>query len=507
MKHQRLYLSVIIATCWYTGCASDPANEINLAPEIANLRVEGALVPSNTLSFHVDVSDPEGDSLSALWTPSHGRMLIQSTDSASWASPDSAANIRMIYTVEDAFGNLAADTLSFWIDNQPPTILYSYAEDSTVLNGNTLQLFAAATDPDEHAVELYWSSPWGHFLDATGESARWVLPDSTMHAWASVTAQDAYGAEASDTVHVKVYTEVGCAWILNQGQQEIVKLSSIGDELLRLGGFSDLVDIEVDPENRRVWLAEAWPPALHAIDLSGQLVFSETAPAFRPKKLRSWYRTGSLFVIDEDSAQVLELSLQGDQVLRRVSGLSRPNDLDINQHSGELWICDEGGGKVFHLFDGYEGDIAQADSSEHLRAHGPYPYPAAISVEDSTGACWVADREDGLIVRHQANGLDSLMVTGFENPVALATASTEGLCWVLDRGLDGSASRYFFNQRQVEYTGLLFPKDLAFNRIDDHAWVLDSERNRVLRLDPDGEVTGSWTDYDFPTRIVINGGY
>lgn len=504
---QHPYFWVLIVTIGLASCARTPDDRINLAPDIDDVHIVGDRNPSSELRFRVEVSDPEADSMLATWSISHGQFLTRSLDSARWISPDSSAYVRLIYMVEDAVGNISADTSRFWIDNQPPVILNSLSSDSTVLNGNTITLTSLALDPDSHAVSLSWSSPWGLFTDASGPTARWTVPDSTMHAWAVVRAEDPYGAWAADTVKIKVYTEVGCAWILNQGRQEIVKLSAIGDELLRLGGFTDLRDLDVDPGNRRLWVSEGNPPAVHALDFDGNPLHSITEGLARPDRIRAWHRTGSILVMDTENAAILEFNLFGDNLLRSISGLHRPNALDINQRTGELWICDEGSNYLYHVHDGYEGDIAQVDSSLHIRKRDGYLYPVDVSVEDSTGACWLVDKEAGMLVRYEPNGLDSLIVTGFDNPVAISAAWSEGLCWVMDRGLNSSVSRYFFDLRQVQVDGLLFPKDLAYNRLDEHLWVLDSERNRVLRIDPEGQRVGSWTDFDFPTRIVINGGY
>jgi hypothetical protein len=475
---------------------------------VSGLRVESLEPhPGASLLVQADIVDPDGDSLEVEWTASVGQILSSYADSARWQSPDSSAYVRLVVTATDPQGMQDADTLRFWVHNQPPVITELRASSATVLNGNTVTLYARAADPDSHQVTLNWSTPWGSLSDASGDSLRWTVPDSTMHAWVALAAVDEYGATALDTLGVVVYTEVGCAWIISQGAQEIVKLSAIGDELLRLDGFSDLQDLDLDAENRRLWVCEGHPAGLLSFDLRGQELFRVDTGLGRPLRLRARERTGSVLVLDGDSAQVVEINLFGDAELRRIGGLTRPNALDLDQRTGALWICDEGSNSLYHIADGYEGSIADVRSSPHVIRRDGYLFPVDVSVEDSTGACWLVDKEAGSLVRYEAGGSDSLVVTGLENPVAVAATWSEGLCWVLDRGLESRALRYFFDQQQVAVEGLLFPKDLAFNRIDSHVWVLDTERNRVLRLRPDGSLAGAWTDFDFPTRIVINGGY
>lgn len=503
-----VYFVVLVLTVWFCGCAKSPHVNGNVPPEIRNLRLEATEThPGQSLLLLADVTDPDGDSLEVEWEASLGMIISSFQDSARWQSPDSSAYVRVVVNATDPMGNLASDTLRFWIHNRPPSIDDLHGSATTVLNGNTISVYALASDPDSHAVSLHWSTPWGSLSSPIGDSLRWTVPDSTMHAWVALAAVDEYGATTHDTLRVTVYTEVGCAWVISQGRQQIVKLSSIGDELLRMSGFQDLQDLDVDPENRRLWVCEGHPALLHSFDLRGQELFTVATGLARPTRLRSWFRTGSVLVLDADSAEVVEISLHGDRELRRIGGLTRPNALDVDQRTGALWICDEGSNYLYHVADGFEGSIDDVRSSSHVIRRDGYQFPVDISVEDSTGACWLVDKEAGMLVRYEPNGVDSLIVTGLQNPVAVAATWSEGLCWVLDRALNSRVVRYFFDQEQVALDGLMFPKDLAFNRIDAHIWVLDTERNRVLRIRPDGSVAGVWTDFDFPTRIVINGGY
>jgi len=505
---RRFYHLVWILTVGCLSCARSPVAEENRAPEIRSLRLASLPVPANSeVTLYADVSDPDGDSLTATWRLNRGVLLATAVDSARWLSPDSSSYVRWIFEVEDDSGLATADTLSFWVENRPPVITRFESSEAVVLNGNTVRLHGAALDPDGHSVDLRWSTPFGWLHSAEGDSVDWTVPDSTLRAWIELEAVDLYGASQRDTLTVTVYREIGCAWIINEGRQEIVKLSSIGDELLRLDGFDDLQDLDVDPENRRLWVCEGDPPLLRSFDLRGQELFTFEEGLARPTRLRAWARTGSVFVLDADSARIVEVNLFGDRILRTLGGFHRPNALDLHQSTGALWICDEGANLLYHVYDGFEGDIAQVDSSAHVIRRDGYRFPVDVSVEDSTGACWLADKEGGFLVRYESDALDSLIVPGFQNPVAVSAAWSDGLCWVLDRGLDSRAQRLFFDQTQLDVGGLSFPKHLAYNRIDAHCWVLDSERNRVLRLSPEGAIAGSWTDFDFPTRIVINGGY
>ena len=52
-----------------------------------------------------------------------------------------------------------------------------------------------------------------------------------------------------DARDVDVDLSTGEAWVVARGSREIVRLSSAGVVLERLGGFSDPVEVRVDPGN------------------------------------------------------------------------------------------------------------------------------------------------------------------------------------------------------------------------------------------------------------------
>lgn len=490
------------------SCSRLPGTQTNQPPEILAIVLlpESATAGSEVL-FTAQTSDPEGDSLSGSWQINRGRILAQYADSARWQSPDSTTYTTLIYTVEDDHGNVAADTLYFWVENRTPTFTTLGQESPIALNGNTLRLWAHAIDPDSQAVALSWSSPWGTFSNTTGDTVYWTAPDTTLNAWIRVTATDPWGISRSDTLDVRVYTEIGCVWVLDSGNNRVVKMSAGGDLLLEIPGLATPSDLDIDPEGRRLWVSELDPPALKAFDLQGGLLFSMSEGFSRPTHIKARYRTGGVLVMDEDSARVVEIERDGDLGSRQIGGFERPFAMGLHQQSGALWIADEGSNRVWQIPEGFSGSLSIADSLQGVKAHNGFLFPYDVSIEDSTGACWVVDKDARLLVRYSAGGLDSLKVGGFGNPVAVSAGKSEGLAWVLDRSVSGLAVRYFFDLPQVQLGGIRFPQALAYNHLDAHCWVLDGERNQVLRIDPLGNLVGSWSSFDFPSRLVVNTGY
>ncbi|MCB9474352.1 MAG: hypothetical protein H6678_11125 [Candidatus Delongbacteria bacterium] len=490
------------------SCARLPSQDTNQAPEIlAITATPSTLNAASEILFSAQTRDLDGDSLTASWQINRGSFLAQYPDSARWLSPDSTTYARLIYTIEDSHGNLAADTLYFWVENRTPHFTELGQDSPIALNGNTLKLWAHAVDPDSQSVVLAWNSPWGTLSSTMGDTVRWTAPDTTLNAWIAVSATDSWGNSASDTLEVRVYSEIGCVWILDAGAGRVVKLSAEGDPLLEIPGLNEPGDIGLDSENRRLWVSELNPPALKAFDLQGTQLLDLAETFGRPSRIQVWPRTGSVYVMDEDSARISEVRFNGEPGERVLDGLDRPGAMAIHQRTGMLWIADAGSNQVWQVPETYSGAVSAADSLTGVRAHNGFLYPYDLSVEDSTGACWVVDKNAARLYRFLADGLDSLTVSGFDNPVAVSAGHSEGLAWVLDRGLNGRAIRLFFDLQQTQHDNIRYPKALAANRLDASCWVLDAERNQVLKINSLGALAGSWSDFTFPTRLVINMGY
>ena len=507
MKMRRRY-GLIALLILVAACAKLPTEVANYAPEILDVSALSEEITSHQeVIFYARVQDAEGDSLTGSWEINYGEKVSYTWDSLTWISPDSSSYVTLTYTVHDPTGNSDSFVYNFWVDNRAPLFLSKGISQENILNGNTVRVWASSSDPDTHAVTQYWSSPFGSLSSTLGDSVYWTVPDTTIHAFVTVRAEDEFGAFSQDTIYGNIYTEIGCPWVINYGAGEVVKLSAIGDELVRLTGFEDPQDIDIDAENRRIWVCEGIPSRLHAFDLEGNEEFVLEDLVARPTRVKCWTRTGSCYVLDADSAQVVEVDFNGIHTLSRRQGFVRPNALDVYQRDGMLWVCDEGSNILYQIRPEADDFIAEVDTADHVTRRDGYSFPVDVSVEDSTGACWLVDKEAGMLVRYEPDAMDSLVSYGFQNPVAISAAWSNGLAWILDRSVNSRALRVFYDDVQASVGDLAFPKDLAYNRLDSHCWVLDTERNRVLRIDPDGEVVGTWINFDFPTRIVINAGY
>jgi DNA-binding beta-propeller fold protein YncE len=500
------YPLVLFCTGLLLSCAKAPNSSDNGAPVLSDITsTTSQYTPGQAYWFHALATDPDGDALTWNWAANLGELELALGDSVRWQAPDSSAYIRLSCEVTDTATNADADTLRFWVSNQQPLIMDITADQSAARFGSTVTLSAQVIDPDSQEVECTWSSPFGILQPLTATTAHWTLPDTTVRAWVELIAQDSEGASHRDSLFLPVYEERGCAWVVNQGAAGIVKLSSIGDEILRIPNLTEVSDLAIDTENRRLWVAHS-SDALSSFDFDGLQTSTMTGLA-RPSHLACWERTGQIWVLESDSSRITAIDFSGTTAIRHIRGFRRPNSLAIHQEDGSLWVCDEGVGRVYHLQGDLEADIQDPDSSIFAQSKSGFTFPAHVAVEDSSGAAWVADRDAGRLFRFLPNFSDSLVLHGLQEPARCAPPGAEGLCWVLERGSQPTIFRAFYDQVQVQVSGFSDPRGLAATPESGHVWVSDAGRNSVLLYDSYGVELLRKHGFDQPGLIIVHRGY
>ena len=501
----RWFVFLFLLLAW--SCARIPDQRENREPFFLEHLTASSSVfnPGEEVVFQVQVVDPDGDDMSSHWLFSTGTLVRTALDSAVWIAPDSSQQVRVIILVTDSQGGEAADTAYFQNQNRAPVIAAFQNTGTSVINGNTVSIWVDAADPDSQEISFSWGAETGLITETFGDSIRWQAPDSTVRTWVSVAVADDFGAVSRDTLRLNVYRELGCAWICNQDAGEVVKLSAIGSEILRSGGFTEPTAVAVDAEQRKLWVLDHGTGSLHQMDFQGAVLTTKSG-FINPVALAASSRDGSCWVVDADSGDVTQISHDGYQVLCRIRGFVNPRDLAVNRLTGDVWVVDSDTGMLYRFFGELPAEMSAADST-HVQRLGGFVYPVGVTVETSTGACWVADRYAGTVIRVTEDLGEQLSVSGFESPLALDATQYEGIIWVADRSSNGKIIKLFYNDFQAVLDGLSFPTAVAVDPNSGVCWALDSERNRVLRISPSGSLLTEVSAFSFPVAVAVNTGY
>ncbi len=496
-----LFLTVIVS------CARIPTAEDNNAPTILETiqTTASSIHPGQTITFTITADDADEDSLSASWQASCGTLLSSTIDSASWQAPDSTQPVQIICRVTDPDGAYAADTAWFNTENRDPEITGWPSAVTFLLNGNDSWFAVAAVDPDSQEISYDWEVSCGTILETAADSLRWMAPDSVTQAWISAVVSDNRGGEARDTIQVEVYRELGCAWVCNQGEGEVVKLSSRGAELFRVEQFVEPVALAVDAENRRLWVVDREEQLLWRLDFDGEKLDSLFTGG-RPEAAAAVIQDGSCWIADSDSAFVRRIAADGVTILNTVRGMTQPTALAANPWTGELWVCDRGAGSLYRIATDLPEETTINDTTLVRSMHG-FQLPVDLAIEPQSGACWLVDRQAATVYRVLADLSDSLAISGFSDPLAVAAGSGTGLVWVSDGGSEGTVSKLFYDNLQLQISGLAWPRALAVDFNDGSCWIPETEQNRILRYSDSGELLTTTSGFNYPVAISLNRGF
>ena len=159
-------------------------------------------------------SDPDGDPLTFLWQAAAGAFDDPTVLHPNYTAPrlDGCAPvpIPVTLTVTDPSGASACDALVVCVTpvNRPPYV--QLGEDVVLVSGASFRLLVSAGDPDGDWIQFRWSVPEGQgWLDgatarAPAYRAPMVSPGREMMATITVVVTDAQGAQATDTLRVRV---------------------------------------------------------------------------------------------------------------------------------------------------------------------------------------------------------------------------------------------------------------------------------------------------------------
>ncbi len=225
-------------------------------------------------------------------------------------------------------------------------------------------------------------------------------------------------------------------------------------------------------------------------------------------------KSGAVWVACFNSHQVVKLSRTGEE-LCRISGFYYPRGVDVKEDTGDAWVADRNHNTVVKLDadvpDGY--DIS-SDTGHHITITG-FSYPFDVSVNQSNGFVWVADKNSGRIYSLYPDVPDQYDVGGdsgyhhvkggFYDPSAVSVNPGDATCWAADSNHDQivkiAPSGTF---ELIREGGFNYPRDVSVNPIDGSCWVADSGNDRVVKLDTSGNILFEVPGIDNPYSVCVD---
>lgn len=172
-------------------------------------------------------------------------------------------------------------------------------------------------------------------------------------------------------------------------------------------------------------------------------------------------------------------------------------DIEPNPVSGEVWLIER-----FSVIDSRV--IRVSPKGKVLEPILRLTSPIDASLDVRSGALWIADSRDGVVVKLDSVGNRQFTLTRFSNPISLSADPRDGSCWVAD-GASNQVARIGSDATQIDFSSarLDHVQSLAANSIDGSVWISDS--TRVLKLNQSGTVELELAEsFDFASTLAVN---
>ncbi|RKY83623.1 hypothetical protein DRQ09_09795 [candidate division KSB1 bacterium] len=523
---QKIAFLLLIILIFNGSICKGPTEVVNHNPEIQNLIVSKKEVNfKEKITLLAVLYDEDGDSLSTDWYSKKGFFSYVSLDSAVWNAPDSSGIAVIYLKVKDNRGGSCLDSVSITINNRVPVITSVTATPKNVIVGNDVLLECSASDPDGGPLTYLWSCETGSFSTPDENTTLWTAPLNPTSAEIIITVTDVEGGVAKDTVVINVFLELGSLWVTDTFNHEIVKISPEGNELFRLSGYSLPVSLDINLNDRTVIVVDKDANRAVKISPTGD-VLKEILNLESPNYVSVYSFTGEFWITQEgDSNQVVKFSSDGEKILTRVSGFKNPRGISVDQTTGDVWIADTGNDRIVKLYynipENYNIEKKYPPDSIFYEIYTGFKNPGHLSVNPSTGNCWVSDKSNNRVVRIKKDGTEMLEITGFSSPEGIAVNKKDGSCWVANKGaneviklfsnLSQEISGYNIVEKQGFHQSIkdfIQPQAVTINTNDSIVWF--SEEYRIVKVEDKGNnppvILGTFSGFNSPKSLKVNPG-
>jgi len=202
-----------------------------------------------------------------------------------------------------------------------------------------------------------------------------------------------------------------------------------------------------------------------------------------------------IWVADELNGNIFIFNTLGD-TLKRLQKFEKPVDIDCYSADGSCWVADAKKRSVSKISSDFNivTEIFSMNS------------PAAVSVNQTTGEIWAADKSK--VFKFDENGNNLLTIdSGLNYPFKVAVDFQLGCCWVLDWYFKAQESRLIcFSENGeilVDLSGFSFPENLIINPYDHTCIVADSQGDKVIKVNLNGTIYGEISGYDYPYGLDV----
>ncbi len=276
------------------------------------------------------------------------------------------------------------------------------------------------------------------------------------------------------------------------------------------------------PSGGRIWIIDQPNNVVHVYDYGGEELFDVGEFRFfiKPNCVEIDRRDGSAWVLDYYVNKLRKFDRAGNMLFETGAPegkeplIRRATSIAVDQTSGACWVADRSHARVLKL----------AAGGKVLATVTGFRSPRSVSLVPETGDCWAADELQKRVVKLRADASGTVTVRavklaecgGFNVPWSVA-ADLAGGVWVLDKGAGAVVRVNASGERKAEVTGFGFPYGAAVSGAGDCVFVSDYEKGRLVAFPRattgtrklDGVAKLLLTGLPYPTDVELDedGGY
>lgn len=176
----------------------------NLPPVINGIDVSTERVEVNgTLNLVCTAVDPEGKTVSYLWTADSGEINGEGS-TVEWRAPAMAGSYTIDVCVHDDKGNESNERIVLCVsETRPPVISGLFSEPAVIGQGASGTLKCQASDPGGLALSYRWQVEGG-ILSGSGPEVQWTAPLEKKSSVVKVTVTNEAGMAAVMSLNISL---------------------------------------------------------------------------------------------------------------------------------------------------------------------------------------------------------------------------------------------------------------------------------------------------------------
>lgn len=176
-----------------------------------------------------------------------------------------------------------------------------------------------------------------------------------------------------------------------------------------------------------------------------------------------------------------------------ITGFSSAASISVNPSTGECWVADTNNNRVKKL---------SASGAVLVNVSG-FNRPQSVSVNPTTRECWVADTNNNRIKKLSSSGTVLDSVSGFKQPQSVSVNATTGECWVADTNNNRIKKISSAGKVIVNLKDFLMPSCVSVSFSDGSCWVADTNNNYIKKISSDGTIY-TYAGFNRPQSVSVN---